>query len=106
MALVPQLERSGGISVAAIQPPFAKEKKSSPGFTLRSMPERSRPGEWSLTSETAGAVWAAAGPARTRAATKAAREVCFMDAQPTGWTRYVHDEAALRTPHRGGTNQV
>src|SRR3954464_11676603 len=40
---VPKTLRSGGISVLSYQPPFVKRKKSSPGFTERSIPARSRP---------------------------------------------------------------
>src|SRR2546423_724518 len=43
IAPVLQLLRSGGISVDSYQRPLAKRKKSSPGFTLGSMPFTSSP---------------------------------------------------------------
>src|SRR3954464_13017259 len=42
-AKVPKTDRSGGISVLSYQPPFVNRKKSSPGFTERSIPARSSP---------------------------------------------------------------
>src|SRR5882762_8907125 len=61
---VPKTLRSGGISVLSYQPPFANRKKSSPGFTERSIPARSRPDAEDAAAPITGAAWAGvpAGP--------------------------------------------
>src|SRR5205814_3458417 len=63
MENMPKTARSGGISVLSYQPPFANRKKSSPGFTERSIPSRSRPEAEGPAAFLAGAcAVVAAGP--------------------------------------------
>src|SRR5215831_119873 len=90
--------RSGGISVDLIQLPFAYRKKSSPGFTVASIPAASRPcsGVGSFAAAVAD-VW---GGADAQPNAKARMSGSLgMAAHPATAGRAV--VAVVRTPIRG-----